>query len=55
LIFDKGAKAIQWGKKDSILTNGADTIGDQHVEKYKLIHSYLLVQKSTPSESRTYT
>ena len=42
LIFDKGAKIIQW-EKDSIFTNGACTTGGYHVEECKLIHSYLLV------------
>jgi hypothetical protein len=43
LIFDKGAKPIQW-KTDSISTNGAGSSGGQHVEKCTLIHSYLFVQ-----------
>jgi hypothetical protein len=54
LIFDKGAKTIQW-KKDSISTNGAGTTGGNHVEECKLIHSYLLVQSSTLSGSRNST
>jgi hypothetical protein len=32
LIFDKGAKTIQC-EKDSILTNGAGSIGSYHVEE----------------------
>jgi hypothetical protein len=32
LIFNKGAKTIQW-KKDSISTNGAGTTGGYHVEE----------------------
>jgi hypothetical protein len=27
LIFDKGAKTIQWGKKTAFLTNGAGSTG----------------------------
>ena len=33
LIFDKGAKTIQW-KKDSIFNNGAGTTGGYHVEEF---------------------
>jgi hypothetical protein len=46
LIFDKESKAIQW-KKMTLSTNGAGSIGRQHLEKYKLIQSYLLVQSSS--------
>jgi hypothetical protein len=42
LIFDKGAKTIQ--QKKAFSTNGACSTGGYHVEEYKLIHSYLLVQ-----------
>jgi hypothetical protein len=35
LIFDKRAKTIQ-RKEDSILTNGADSTGGQHVEKMQI-------------------
>ena len=42
LIFDKGAKTIPW-KKDSIFNNSADSTGDQHVEEYTLIHSYIRI------------
>jgi hypothetical protein len=55
LIFNKGAKTIQWEKKDSILTNGADSTGGQHVEKCKSTHPYLLVQSSSLGGSRTST
>jgi hypothetical protein len=54
LIFDAEAKTIQGGE-DSILTNGANLCGSLHVEEYKLIHSYLLVQRSSLSELRTST
>jgi hypothetical protein len=54
LIFDKGAKTIS-GKKTAFSTNGAGSTGSQHVEECKLIHSYLLVQSSSPSGSRTTT
>jgi hypothetical protein len=54
LIFDKGTKAIQW-KKDSISTNGAGSNGNLHVEGCESIHSYLLVQSSSLSRSRTST
>ena len=40
------------GKKTVFLTNGAGSTGSQHVEKCKSIHSYLLVQSSSPSRSR---
>jgi hypothetical protein len=43
LIFDKGAKTIQWKKKIAFPTNSADTTGNYHVEECELIHSYLLV------------
>jgi hypothetical protein len=33
LIFDKGAKAIQWGKKTAFSTNGAGTPGGYHIEE----------------------
>jgi hypothetical protein len=35
LIFDKGAKTIQWEKKIAILTNGAGSAGGHHVEECK--------------------
>ena len=54
LIFDKGAKTIQW-KKTAFSTNGAGSTGSYHVEECKLIHSYLLVQSSSPSGSRNST
>jgi hypothetical protein len=54
LIFDKGAKTIQW-KKDSIFKNGAGTTGSYHVEKCELIHSYLLVLRSNLSGLRNST
>jgi hypothetical protein len=42
LIFEKGAKAIQWEKKKIFLTlNGVGSNGG--VEECKLIHSYLPV------------
>ena len=43
LIFDKGAKTIQWKKehfKQMVLV---------HVKECKLIHNYLLVKSSSPS------
>ena len=44
LIFDKGAKTIQWEKKKTAFsTNAAGTTGGYHVEECELIHSYLLV------------
>jgi hypothetical protein len=55
LIFDKGTKTIQWGKKTAFSTNGAGLTEVQLVEECKLIHFYLLVQSSCPSESRTST
>jgi hypothetical protein len=54
LVFDKGAKTIQW-EKDSISKNGASTTGGYRVEEFKLIHSYLLVLRSNLSGSRNST
>jgi hypothetical protein len=42
LIFDKGAKTIQW-KKTAFSTNGAGTTDCYHVEEWESIHSYLLL------------
>jgi hypothetical protein len=50
LIFDKGAKITQW--KKAFPTNGAGSACGQHVQKCKLIHSYLSIQSSSPSGSR---
>jgi hypothetical protein len=52
LIFEKGAKTIQWGG-GAFSTNGAGSTGGHHVEEFKLTHSFLLLQISSPSESRT--
>jgi hypothetical protein len=46
LLFDKGANTIQWNN-DAILTNGAGSACGQYIEKCKLTHSYLLVQRSS--------
>jgi hypothetical protein len=54
LIFDQGAKTIQW-KNDSIFTNGAGSTGGYHEEEWELIHSYLLIQSSSLSGSKTST
>jgi hypothetical protein len=43
------------GKDTAYSTNGAVSSGSLHVEKKKLMHSYLLVQSTSPSESITYT
>jgi hypothetical protein len=51
LMFDKGAKTIQW-KKDS---KWCWFNWHQHVKECKLIHSYVPVQSSSPSGSRTST
>jgi hypothetical protein len=32
LVFDKGAKTIQWKKRQHFSTNGAHSTGSQHVE-----------------------
>jgi hypothetical protein len=53
LIFDKGAKTIQWMKAFS--TNGAGSTSSQCVEEYTSNHSYLLLESSSPSGSRTST
>ena len=42
LIFDKGAKTIQW-KMTAFSTNGTGTTSSYHVEECEFIHSYLLV------------
>jgi hypothetical protein len=55
LIFDKGAKTIQWKKKTAFSTNGAGTTGSYHVGECELIHSYLLVQRSNLSGLRIST
>ena len=55
LIFDKGAKTIQWGKKKAFSTNCAGTTGSYHVEECKLIHSYILVQCSSLSGPKIST
>ena len=54
LIFDKGAKTIQW-KKTAFSTNGPGTTGGYHVEECELIHSYLLLLRSNLSGSRNST
>jgi hypothetical protein len=43
------------GKKTAFSTNDAGSTGGQHVEKCKSTHSYVLVQNSSPSGSRTST
>jgi hypothetical protein len=55
LIFDKGAKTIQWGKKTVFSTNGAGTTGRYHEEEFELIQSYILVLRSNISGSRNST
>jgi hypothetical protein len=55
LILDKGVKTIQWGKKTAFLTNGAGLTAGQHEEECKSIHSFLLVESSSPSGSRIFT
>ena len=54
LIFDKGAKTIQW-KKTAFSKNVAGTTGGYHVEECELIHSYLLVLRSNLNGSRNST
>jgi hypothetical protein len=43
LIFDKGAKTIQWLKRQNFQQMVLVPLG-KNVEECKLIHSYLLVQ-----------
>jgi hypothetical protein len=43
------------GKKTAFSTNGAGTTAGYHVEEFKLIHSYLLVQSSSLSGSKNST
>jgi hypothetical protein len=52
LILDKESKTIQWGKKRAFSTNVAGSTGSYHVEECELIHSYLLVQSSSPDGSK---
>jgi hypothetical protein len=54
LIFDKGAKTIQWNK-NRIFKNGAGTTGGYHAEECELIHSYHLVIRSNLSGLRNST
>jgi hypothetical protein len=54
LIFDKEAETIQW-KKYSTFKNVVGSTGSQHMEECKLIHSYILVQSSSPIGPRTST
>ena len=54
LIFDKGGNTIQ-RKKDSIFDKWCWINCGQHVAEYKLIHSYLLVLKSSLCGSRNST
>ena len=55
LIFDKGAKTIQWKKKTAFSTNDTGTTGSYLVEECELIHSYLLVLRSNLSGLRNFT
>ena len=54
LVFDKGAKTIQW-KKDSIFNKWCWHNGGYHVEECELIHSYLLVLRLSLSGPRNST
>jgi hypothetical protein len=49
-VFKKKKK-----KQPASSTNGSGLTGGQHVEECKSIHSYLPVQSSSPSGSRTFT
>jgi hypothetical protein len=42
------------GIKTAFSTNGAGSTGNEYVEECKLIHFYLSVQSSNPSESRAF-
>jgi hypothetical protein len=55
LIFDKGAKTIQWGKKPAFSTNGAGSTGGKQVEECELIQFYPFVQTASSSGLRTST
>jgi hypothetical protein len=52
LIFDKGVR-LSSGKIRAFSINGAGTTGSYYVEECKLIHSYLFVQSSSLSGSKT--
>ena len=54
LIFDKGAKTIQW-KQGSIFSKWCWFNWQLTCREFTLIHSYLLVQISSPSRSRIST
>jgi hypothetical protein len=51
MIFDKGAKTIQW-RKDSISTNGAGTTGGyHHVDIFFIYISNIIPFPSFPFEN----
>jgi hypothetical protein len=50
LIFNKSLK-LSSGKKTAFSRNDAGTTGSYHVEEFELIHSYLLVLRSSLSGS----
>jgi hypothetical protein len=41
------------GKKTVFSTNGAGSIGSQHIEEFKFLDPYLLVKYSSPSDLST--
>jgi hypothetical protein len=54
VIFDKVLK-LSSGKYTAFSRNGSGSTGSYHVEGSKMIHHYLLVQRSSPSRSRDST
>jgi hypothetical protein len=54
LIFDKELKPSS-EKNTAFSTNVAGTSGGYHIEEWESIHSYLLVQSSSLSGSKTST
>jgi hypothetical protein len=56
LIFDKGAKTIQWEKRQHFQQVGlAQLVVVYHVEECELFHPYLLVIRSNLSGSMNST
>ena len=53
LIFDKGAKTIQWTKRQHFQQMVLAQTGGYHVEECELIHSYLLVLRENIFKGQT--
>jgi hypothetical protein len=55
LIFDIGAKTIQWKKKTAFSKNDPGSTGGYYLEECKSVLSYPCVQSSGSSGSSTST